>query len=65
MEKKSKTARDQELRQAGLKATVPRLEILKLLEAADSFETMVLAVNGICGGHEANDEVRRFVDSVL
>ena len=40
-------------------------DVLKLLRAANSFDTMVLAVKCICGEHEVSDEARSYVNDVL
>ena len=40
-------------------------EVLKLLNAADSWNKMLLAVHAICGGHECDSEVKRYVQAVL
>ena len=40
-------------------------QVMKLLGAADSFATMVLAVRCICGAHESDVEAEQFVGRVL
>ncbi len=40
-------------------------DIIRLLEEADSYDNMVIAVDAICGGHEVNDQTRCYVDNVL
>lgn len=40
-------------------------DILKLLNAAKSWEEMVLAVDSICGSHEVDAAARQYAESVL
>ena len=40
-------------------------DVIKLLEAADSWNDTLLAVEAICGGHEADPAVLRYVERVL
>lgn len=40
-------------------------EVIKLMEASQSFAEMLLAVGAICGQHETDPEVQAFVERIL
>ena len=40
-------------------------EVIRLLTAARTWNELIIAVNCICGGHEVDDQARRFVHTVL
>lgn len=40
-------------------------EVLTLLNAADTWDKLLVAVDAVCGGHESDPDTQRYVDSVL
>jgi hypothetical protein len=40
-------------------------EVMRLLKAAETWEQLLIAVNCVGGGHEADDDARQFVRAVL
>ena len=53
--------RDDDIIQQWFDAT----EVICLLKAAHTWDELMTAVKCICGGHEVDDEARRFVHTVL